>query len=77
MFGDYGMGFGSGMGLFMLLFWLLIVLGIFMLVKALLGAGKKEDGLGTPETAEEILKKRYARGEIKEDEFRKMLDNLR
>jgi putative membrane protein len=76
MFGDYGMGFGSGIEIFMIFFWLLIILAIFMLAKELFcpGRGGKENG---GESAEEILKKRYARGEINEEEFRKMRDTLR
>ena len=78
MFGNYGMGFGSGMGIFMLFFWFLLILGIVMLIKALLGPGSKGDRPELQEeSAEEILKKRYAKGEIGEEEFRKMRDNLR
>jgi putative membrane protein len=80
MFGNYGMGFGSGVGIFMLFFWFLVILGIVLLIKALLGTNKHETDPqpgGAMESAEEILKKRYAKGEIGEEEFRKMQDNLR
>ncbi len=78
MFGNYGMGYGNGMGIFMIFFWFLIILGIFLLIKALLGSGNKETKAEQKEdSAEEILKKRYARGEISEEDFRKMRENLR
>jgi len=71
--GDYGMGVGFGW-LFMILFWILVVLGIIYLVKMLAGgAGKSEP----KETAEDILKKRFARGELSKEEFEKAMQVLR
>lgn len=72
--GQYGMGFGFG-GIFMILFWVLVILGIVYLVKLLLGgtSANKEK----TETAEELLKKRFARGEINREEFEKDLEILR
>jgi putative membrane protein len=60
----WGMGFGGG--IFMILFWILVVLGIVYLVKLLMGGSKNEK---ESETALDILKKRYARGEISREEF--------
>jgi putative membrane protein len=60
-----GMGFGFGW-IFMILFWALIILGITYFVKQLLGSSKTSSG---KESAEEILKKRYAAGEILKDEY--------
>jgi len=81
MFGNYGMGYGGGMGFFMIFVWILIILGIVMLIKALMGSGKHDFArpgpAGESESAEEILKKRYARGEISEEDFKRMRDNLR
>ncbi len=60
-----GMGFGFGW-IFMVLFWALLILGIIYFVKQLLGSSKTSSGM---ESAEEILKKRYAAGEILKDEY--------
>ena len=72
--GNYGMG-GYGFGwLFMILFWALVILGIIYLVKVLAGGSRKSP---TKETAEDILKKRFARGELSREEFEEAMKVLR
>jgi putative membrane protein len=61
-----GMGFGFGW-IFMILFWALIILGITYFLKQLFTGSRTPD---VRESAEDILKKRYAAGEISKDEFR-------
>ncbi|MEW6689271.1 MAG: SHOCT domain-containing protein [Pseudomonadota bacterium] len=73
MWGDMGtMGWGWGWGMFgvvhTVLWWVLIVLGIAVLAKWLFRSGAPE-GRGAGASALEILKERYARGEIGKDEF--------
>lgn len=60
----YGMGFG---GIFMWLFWLLVVVGVVWMVKMMVGNGKKDQQ--ADRSALDILKERYARGEINQQEF--------
>jgi putative membrane protein len=65
----YGMGYGWGMGfgwIFMIIFLILIILCAVYLIKLIFGAGKREEREDTPL---QILKKRYARGEITKDEY--------
>lgn len=64
-----------GMWLFMLLFWGLIIIGIVTLVRWLAGRGSHKNQPAT-ETPLEILKKRYARGEIEREEYEKMKKDL-
>ncbi len=64
MMDGYGMGYGNG--ILGLIFWILIIIGLVLLIKYLWeGSGTKKE----QESALEILKKRYARGEISKEEF--------
>lgn len=68
-FGGWGMGFGVAL---MIMFWVLVVVGIVALVRWLLpGPGRDQGGTEPPhgKTPLEILRERYARGEIDRDEF--------
>ena len=63
MWGDHWM-FGG----FMWLFWVAVIIGLVFLVKWIVQQGKPSE----PKTNEdplEILKKRYAKGEINQEEF--------
>lgn len=67
--GGWGYGWGVVGMVFMLLFWVLVIAGLVLGVRWLLvtapGGQRRKEG----ETAVEILKERYARGEINKEEF--------
>lgn len=69
MMDNYGMGHGMGFVgmIFPIVFWLMIVVGIMLLVKWVITQTKSANE--ESETALDILKKRYARGEINKEEF--------
>lgn len=71
-YGNYAMGWLGPMT--MLLFWGVIIGGIVFLVRGFTRPGN--DG-GKGDTALDILKKRYARGELDREEFEKMRKDLR
>jgi putative membrane protein len=79
--GGYG-GFGMGLvgWLFMLVFWGLIIVGLVLVVRWLWDHGRSAAsagaGTGTAETPLEILKRRYARGEISKMEYDRMKQDL-
>lgn len=62
---------GAGL-LFMVLFWVLVIAGVIYLVKWLTG----REIPGRAESSLDILKKRYARGEINKQEFDAMKQDL-
>jgi len=87
MMGDfYNMGWGGGFGfgfgwIFMLLFWGLIVWVIIYLVKNSSSngccGGKHDDKNGqSGKAALDILKERYAKGELSKEDFDKMKNDL-
>jgi putative membrane protein len=71
--GGWGMGFG---GIGMILFWVLIIVGIVVLMKWLVG-GSPRTKVPREKTALDILKERYVRGEINHAEFEQKKHELR
>ena len=61
MMGGFGMGF-------MWIIWIVIIVAVILLAKGYLSPAKKESEPKL-ESALDVLKKRYARGEISKEEF--------
>jgi len=59
----------------MALWWILLIVGIALLVKWLVGAAAQRRGAGEG-SARQILAERYARGEIEREEFEKRRRDL-
>ncbi|CUH95352.1 hypothetical protein P22_1422 [Propionispora sp. 2/2-37] len=79
-FGGPGAGGWFGGGIFMMLpmliFWGLILWGGFILGRKLILVSQENRPAGESRTALEILKERYAKGEISREEFEKMKQDL-
>jgi len=69
---SYGWGMGWGMPFFGLFFWILIIVGIVVLVRWLMG-NKADD---VQESPLDILKKRYARGDIDRETYERIKKEL-
>jgi putative membrane protein len=77
--GMMGWGFGMGwLGLVMMgLFWILVIVMIIFLIRWLLtSGGPRGRDSQVEDSALEILKKRYARGEINREEFEEKKKDL-
>ncbi len=63
-------------GVFMILFWVLVIVGIVVLIRGI----SSRSGVGSPTSSEspiEILKRRYAKGEIDKAEFEEKKKDIR
>lgn len=67
---DWGHGPFWGGGFFMVIFWICIIFVIIYVLNNLIKGGQQ------PETALDILKKRYAAGGISKEEFEQMKRNI-
>ena len=56
-------------GLFMLVFWIAVIVGIIFLVRWIVEQSRRDAPSSSGESALDILKKRYAEGEIDKEEF--------
>jgi putative membrane protein len=72
MMGPYGFGSGwwwMGGWLMMLVFWALVIAGIVVLIRFATSAAPRRGGAETPL---EILRRRYAAGELTKEQFEQM-----
>jgi len=73
----YDWGFGWLGMIVMLAFWVLIIVGVVLLIRWLVVQGGQTAPPPPPqETALDVLKKRYARGEIGKEEFEEKKKDL-
>ena len=75
MMSGWGMGYGFFGWLMMFLFWILIIAAVVLGVRWFIDQGKLK-GSSVEETPLDILKKRYASGEIDKEEFDAMKRDL-
>jgi putative membrane protein len=75
---DVGTGWGTGMMLIMLIFWAFIVVAVIYGISVLVRSGTDDRSRrdGGQDKSLDILRERYARGEISKEEFDQMRRNL-
>ena len=72
-----GWGLGGFGGIFMIFFWVLILVGLILFIRWLIQAtGRKEFAGNTDSKSLELLKERYARGDIDKTQFESMKRDL-
>lgn len=72
-----GWGMGWFGGVFMIIFWILILVGLIMVIRWLFQSSSKKGYNSQPGSrAIDILKERYARGEIDKTQFETMKRDL-
>ncbi|MBI5306467.1 SHOCT domain-containing protein [Candidatus Wolfebacteria bacterium] len=69
-------GFGFFGGIFMIFWWILIIAGVVALIKWLGGQSHDSHAHKREKTSLEILKERYAKGEIDRKEFEEKKKDL-
>ena len=75
MMGGYGAGWFGG--IVMIVFWILILVGLIFLIKWLIQSTGRDKATGSiGNRSLEILKERYARGEIDKQEFERKKKDL-
>lgn len=67
---------GSGMGITWIFGWIILAIIIGLVVRGICTPRKRNINTPGKDEAVEILKKRYARGEIREEEFEHMKHEL-
>lgn len=79
MWGPYSGGWGWGTmiigGILMILFWVALIALVVWVVKLIIKPGQPQ-GSGTVQTPLDIVKNRYARGEITKDQFEQLKRDL-
>ncbi len=72
----YGYHYGMGWMLISLVFWILLIAGAVLLVLWIIGKSGRGARARVEESALDILKKRYARGEITKEQFEEMKKDI-
>jgi putative membrane protein len=72
----WGYGMGWGWSIIMIAFWIAVIAGIIFLIRWIVMSTDKGKATGGEDSALEILRKRYARGEINKQEFEEKKKDL-
>jgi putative membrane protein len=60
----------------MIVFWIAVIAGVAILVRWITSLGERSRGPGSQDTAIDILKKRYAKGEITKEEYEQIKKDI-
>jgi putative membrane protein len=74
--GNHGYGMGGFGGIIMILFWGLIIVGVVFVIRYFTAGQGGRPSLSSERDPLQILRERYAKGEIDTEEFEERLKNL-
>ncbi len=72
----YGYHYGMGWMLVTFIFWILLIAGVVLLVMWIVGKSSRGARSAAEDSALDILKKRYARGEITREQYEEMKSDI-
>lgn len=73
---NWGYGMGWGWSIIMLAFWIAVIAGIIFLIRWVVLSTDRRRETRAEDSALEILRQRYARGEINKEEFEQRKKDL-
>ncbi|WP_455206639.1 SHOCT domain-containing protein [Kaarinaea lacus] len=71
-----GWGLGGGMWILSILFWIFVIAGMFFIARGFVTQKNKPESPPADDSPLTILQKRYARGEIDDETFKHMKQEL-
>ncbi len=73
---NWGYGMGWGWSIIMMVFWIAVIVGIIFLIRWIALSTDSRRETSAEDSAMEILRNRYARGEINKEEFEEKKKDL-
>ena len=73
---NWGYGMGWGWSIIMMVFWIAVIVGIIFLIRWIALSTDRRHETSAGDSAMEILRNRYARGEINKEEFEEKKKDL-
>lgn len=73
---NWGYGMGLGWSIIMMAFWIAVIVGIIFMIRWVVLSTDIRRKIRGEDSALEILKQRYAKGEINKDEFKEKKKDL-
>lgn len=73
---NWGYGMGWGWSIIMIAFWIAVIVGIIFLIRWVVLSTDRRHETRSGDSALEILRNRYARGEINKEEFEEKKKDL-
>jgi putative membrane protein len=74
--GMMGYGMGGGWSIIMMAFWIAVIVGIIFLIRWVVLSTDRKHATKAEDSSLQILKNRYAKGEINKEEYEKIKSDI-